>query len=338
MEKEYNKAIDFIKGFAAFSVIFLHTLSEGTLKASFAVFHIWQAVPLFLLISFYLGFGSLKRNGLDFSNYFNKRRIKKLFIRLWIPLIIMAIVQSLFFCVVGVYGRVPSSLLCIGNGPGSYYIWCYMQVWLLIPILYCMLLRTRCLVVTGGVILIFSMLGNYIWERNEISVIGFTCFRYLFLAFIAYIVITYPRKLVIKRFAPLGIVSMLSCWYLVYKGVPSELNLFEPDGWSFQTSISYFYTLFLFLFLEWLHSVFEYSRIVSFIRWAGKHSWEIFIGQMFWIGSGFNGAINRFIANPIYGCICSVTCTLVISICFAILYNFLFNKATRRNERTTVTL
>lgn len=190
----------------------------------------------------------------------------------------------------------------------------------------------------GGGIWAFSMLGNYIWERNEISVIGFTCFRYLFLAFIAYIVITYPRKLVIKRFAPLCIVSMLSCWYLVYKSVPSELDLFEPDGWSFQTSISYFYTLFLFLFLEWLHSVIEYRRIVSFIRWAGKHSWEIFIGQMFWIGSGFNEAIKRFITDSTFGSISSIMCTLVFSVCFAILYSFFFNKVTRRNERTTATL
>ena len=47
--------IDFVKGVAALSVVLLHTLPNAILKGTCAVYHIWQAVPVFLFISFYLG-------------------------------------------------------------------------------------------------------------------------------------------------------------------------------------------------------------------------------------------------------------------------------------------
>ena len=53
LKQNHLENIDFIKGLAAISVILLHTLPESVLYGSFAVFHIWQAVPIFLFITFY---------------------------------------------------------------------------------------------------------------------------------------------------------------------------------------------------------------------------------------------------------------------------------------------
>lgn len=71
--------VDFIKGLAAISVIFLHTLPLSILKGTFAVFHIWQAVPIFLFISFYLGFRNIERNGNVYKSYYSLQKVKKSF-------------------------------------------------------------------------------------------------------------------------------------------------------------------------------------------------------------------------------------------------------------------
>ena len=51
--------LDFIKGIAAISVVLLHALPKDVLQGSFAFVHIWQAVPLFVFVSFYLFFRKL---------------------------------------------------------------------------------------------------------------------------------------------------------------------------------------------------------------------------------------------------------------------------------------
>lgn len=140
--------VDFIKGLAAISVIFLHTLPLSVLKGTFAVFHIWQAVPVFLLISFYLGFRNLEKKEDIFKDYFSKDRFKKNFLRIWLPLLLLAAIEALFFLVIGNKEKAIGSLLCLSNGPGSYYVWCYMQIWLLIPAIYLLLKRLG--IVVGG--------------------------------------------------------------------------------------------------------------------------------------------------------------------------------------------
>ena len=180
-------------------------------------------------------------------------RVKKIFVKLWVPLIVMSWVQVLIFSVLGLNDRIIGSLTCLNNGPGSYYIWCYMQVWMMIPVIYWLLVKSKSIALTGGIIL-SSLLGNYIWEHYQIYSVGVTCFRYLFLSIIAYIILEYRSKKTLYVMVPLCALSIFSCWYLVYRDMPNYLDPFEPDGWSFQTSISYFYTLFLFVFLEWIYN------------------------------------------------------------------------------------
>lgn len=141
--------IDFIKGLAAISVILLHTLPERVLYGSFAVYHIWQAVPLFIFITFYLGFRSFVKTGNVFKGYYSKDRVKKVFQKLWLPLLILAVFEALFFKFIGNNSRAIGSLLCISNGPGSYYIWVYMQLWVFLPLVYA-LLKKRGILMAGG--------------------------------------------------------------------------------------------------------------------------------------------------------------------------------------------
>lgn len=140
--------IDFIKGLATLSVILLHTLPEKVLMDSLAVYHIWQAVPTFMFISFFLSFKGLSMKDNILRGYFTKERIKGLFKKLWLPLLSLSILQTILYLVFGNVSQALRSFLCLSNGSGSYYIWCYMQIWFLIPFLY--LILNKFGVIYGG--------------------------------------------------------------------------------------------------------------------------------------------------------------------------------------------
>ena len=140
--------IDYVKGLAAISVILLHTLPESILRSSFAVYHIWQAVPIFIFVSFYLGFRNLEKKDDVFYGYYSKSRLIKIFVKIWLPLLILAGLETIYLFAAGDSSRAIGSLLCIANGPGSYYVWCYMQIWLLMPVIYNTL--KRCGSAVGG--------------------------------------------------------------------------------------------------------------------------------------------------------------------------------------------
>lgn len=76
--KDRIQIIDAIKGLAIISVILLHILPGIVLNYTYSSFHIGQAVPIFLFISFYLSFKGIKDRGDSLLNYFNKRRIGRL--------------------------------------------------------------------------------------------------------------------------------------------------------------------------------------------------------------------------------------------------------------------
>lgn len=133
--------VDFIKGLAAISVIFLHTLPRFVLIDTLAVFHIWQAVPMFLFISFYLGFRNFEKKEDVLNDYYSKERFQKVLLRIWLPLIVLAVLEAVFFLLLGNEDKAIGSLLCYANGPGSYYVWCYMQIWILMPVIYLLFKR-----------------------------------------------------------------------------------------------------------------------------------------------------------------------------------------------------
>lgn len=309
--------VDFIKGLAAISVIFLHMLPLSVLKGSFAVFHIWQAVPIFLFISFYLGFRNLEKKEDVFKGYYTKERLKKVFLKIWLPLLILAALEAVFFLVLGNKGRAVSSLLCYNNGPGSYYVWCYMQIWLLMPVVYLLLKRSG-IAVGGGILLILGMLLDFLWGRYIGLMVGVTCFRYLFLSVPAYMFI---KGVNIKRIIPLLIFSMIYLVLMLYSNVPLYADPILPDGWEAQTSFGYFYTLGLFLLLFKLYSKLKTSKLKQYITHVGTISWEVFLIQMVLIGSGVLNLVSSKLFDSAYLQLSfTVIAALIISLLFAELY------------------
>ena len=145
--------IDFIKGIAISSVILLHTLPEIVLDKVYDSIHIGQAVPLFLFITFFLSFNRLEKSGGKsvLSIYFSYNRIKRVLKDVALPFFIVVALELLLHIFVEGRLRGIKDLLYgfLGYGPGNYYFWGYIQLWILIPFLY-LIMRKH---IVGGVFL-----------------------------------------------------------------------------------------------------------------------------------------------------------------------------------------
>ena len=278
--KDRIQIIDAIRGLAIISVILLHILPGIVLNHTYSSLHIGQAVPIFLFISFYLSFKGIKDRGDSLLNYFNKRRIGRLLKQVVFPYFIVVICQMIVTLlrngnaleISDIFHRVG------GEGPGSYYLWVYLQIWLIIPFVYLLLKRYKCL---GYILVLLTCLTlNYFCVRASISgrLYGLTCIRYLFLGVPAYMFLSLKRyNKYIVLFCVIG--------SLLYLTILQNMNLspFVLDyGWASQQWPAYFWTLALFIFLQRGVSVLDSSgKLFTFLCWLGRNSWYIFITQMF---------------------------------------------------------
>ena len=93
---KHQYELDFIKGIAIISVLVLHSLKTETLDQIVSSFYLKQAVPLFIAVTFYLGFRSLslKTNACEILKYwYSKNRIIKTYNRIVKPFILIYIAQ-----------------------------------------------------------------------------------------------------------------------------------------------------------------------------------------------------------------------------------------------------
>lgn len=131
LKKEgYDPYIDYLKGVCIFFVILTHCLPWQ----EYMLFSLWgaQAVPLFLLIQTF----HVYKCGMDKA--VGMPRFRKLFSRIFRPFLIWLLVE--LFLLIVVFGRDPVSMLKSvavsgGIGPGSYYVWIYVQFAFILPVL-----------------------------------------------------------------------------------------------------------------------------------------------------------------------------------------------------------
>lgn len=139
MPTQRDLFIDFLKGLCIICVVLTHNLPHSVMKASAFVAWGSMAVPLFLLIQSYHVFHTDKTRremGLRSKTYKEHYNLAKLWKRIAMPFIIVTIITG---AVLIVFGHDPievmkSALLYGGIGPGSYYVWIYLQFFLLLPL------------------------------------------------------------------------------------------------------------------------------------------------------------------------------------------------------------
>lgn len=289
----YDPQIDYIKGLCILFVIWTHCISRYEL--GIMLFPYWgdTAVPIFLLIQVFHYY----KKGTDFrmpSSF-------KLWKRILLPFIIMIALMFLtqFFIYYDVTGGAFSpSLYWDKRGPGSYYIFIYLELAFIIPLFAPLFKRLP----IKWLFVIFVILSQLIEFGASIThcpdnIYRITFFRYTFLIFIGYLLAS--RGLVLNKYTIFGgIISAIFIFIFTYTTINLEpLFCTHLDLWPICHWICYIYIAYLFLaFLKYTHAKLSsfFPAITSYIERIGKYSYEIYLIQIFYYAT-----ISIYIGNTL---------------------------------------
>lgn len=276
----YDPSIDFIKGLCIIFVVLTHCMYREELSISLFPFWGDTAVPIFLLIQVFHYYKNASVTRLP--------SIRKLWKRILLPYIIMITISlftNFFFYYNITKGNFDINLYWDKRGPGSYYIFVYLQFAFILPLLAPLFKRVsiRNLLI---LFLFISQAFEFIscWSQCPDNIYRITFFRYTFLFFLGYILATKGLHLntITNAYSLIGIV-------FIYLFSYTKIN-FEPwfsthlDLWPLCHWICYGYVVYFFLgFLKTIHSKFKQTnRVIKTIELFGKSSYEIYLFQIFY--------------------------------------------------------
>ncbi len=313
MVKERKSGIDVIKVFAIIAVILLHSLPVYAKLKLFACFHIWQAVPLFMVIAGYNLTASFQRRGLlRFKNQLCNV-LDRLLYRIVIPFLIIWMIQIALISIVKPQNlglkRCFASILAGGYGPGSYFIPVYIQGACFIPVLF---LINRHVGNKSFLILLFVLSIAADWILKIVNISEPT-YRLLFTRYIFAITLGYA--IYYRLFNKWLLVLPLSIYYIYYATYKGYL-VFDYPSWRFQHTIGFFYTAFIVVILIDKMPLISNAVTSRAIRLVSDATYHIFLVQMlyFWtIGKKIAPFLNRF-------------CFLLTNLLTCIILGILFHK------------
>lgn len=133
MPQKRDLFIDFLKGLCIISVVLTHNLPPVVMKAS--VFVLWgaMAVPLFLMLQSYHVFKRGANMGMNLKDYYPWQKI---WLRIIKPFVLVTLATGAILVIVGhdPMSVIKDAVIAGGIGPGSYYVWIYLQFALLLPL------------------------------------------------------------------------------------------------------------------------------------------------------------------------------------------------------------
>ena len=279
--KENIEWIDGAKGVAIISVILLHSLP--CLYEIGSIFHIGQAVPVFLFITAYLI--STRFNGIN--AYFTRERIWKLIKNVLIPFLAVLCIQLVCLAI---DNRLPSFKTILksgGVGPGSYYVWLYMLTWVIVPFIVLMVRRVPMwvsmfvmLLIAIGLEYIFVFLQNI--EHID-ALYRLLPIRYLIVIYLGCLwpLVESRQKYILSALACVsGLLIYVDLYVIDNVSIANALwggvNM-VPSYWNGYHWYTAFYVILPIMFLEKL-------KYIDPLKQAGKYSWYIFLLQMMCFG------------------------------------------------------
>jgi hypothetical protein len=264
-------AVDAIKGFAIISVLLIHSLPRQALLDSYAVFHIWQAVPLLIMMMGYTGVFTRVQ---PLGAYFHRRAV-----RLLIPWAVAWLAGLVFLALRGDLASVirPDVLLGalpLAEGAGNYFITIVAEFILVLPLLRKLLDRGPWVFIATCFVLDLSfrlLAGHFGWDN------------YLFKACLLRYLFAVGLGMLIAKGHKLWVLLPFSVVYLIAwtRGVTVPWI----GGWQEQSLFAAGYTAALVM----LGLRFKYP---AFLRMLGRMSWHIFLVQVLWFG-GVGAALLR---------------------------------------------
>jgi len=320
--------IDLLKACAIISVILIHTLYTPILLLIGAPFHIWHAVPLFILIAGYTSaYAYIRRGSKTLESCYDPQLIWRRVRRILEPFIVMWVFQIAVIIILSgwifTYGSLIQNFFLGGNGPGSYYIPVIIQHVLIVPILFLLALRYPRGMLAGAFILdlfleILLYLSAIPHETYSILYV-----RYLFAGALGvYLAVSGPRFTAWT--AAGGVIGFIYLTLTSYLGMFSEILNSNIEG-GISHAPAYFWTLVLavagFLMLPKRAG----NMTIRIFETFGKASWHIFLVQMTffffawqWIQITILYPIQMLFPESINFLVIPVGATLTLAICCSV--------------------
>lgn len=312
----YYNQIDFIKAIAITSVIILHTVpSDILLFTIFAPFHIWHAVPVFIMIA---GINSTlsiyKRGHFSLSYEYSLDKYIIYFKRILIPFSIVWLFQIfvLILAKKATLGKIFYLYVTGGLGPGGYFTPLFIQHLILFPTI--IWLKNKFSSYNQ-----FTMLAGFFlvsvfleWMCIILNIpewlYRLLYLRYLFAAVIGTYIVSHGfSKKVFLLITPISVIYIICVSYLNYN-LPIIYS-----AWNFQHAPAYFYTALLVFCLWRIYPLFR--GIENYFLPIGKASYHIFLFQMIWFWK-FARFLRKLVTNDL------LYLTLNIFICLLVGYAF----------------
>lgn len=279
--------IDFLKGLCIISVVLTHSLPVEVQKST--AFALWgqMAVPLFLILQTYHVFNAAlrrKRDGNPPAPLCGHYNFGKVWNRIMLPFLTVTLLTAAALTAAGrdIPTIISSCISSGGIGPGSYYVWIYLQFFLLIPLFIPLFLRFGSGYFTLSLFIILSQCLEWTCIFIEIPEPAYrlSCLRYIFLIYFGFLwtsnhicrTITVPQTIA-------ALLSMVILTVIYY--TDSSLHPFLHDSaWRTFHWVCYFYVAMLLPRIIWWIYLRIPANVKNLIVEAGRYSYEIFLWQM----------------------------------------------------------
>lgn len=318
--KGYDPFLDYLKGVCILFVVLTHALPFQ----EYILFPFWggQAVPLFLLIQSFHFFKKTEYPRPDLKKTW-KRIVWPFLLQNVIAITILTIFSTSSFREI-MYHTVE----CGGNGPGSYYVWVYLQFVILLPLLGWVYKRYGIKALSGvvlGICVLFEVLCSYINPSPYLY--RLLCFRYFSLPLLAIAWVKHGLLMNKERWV-LSIVGIVFLILLFYCKVNLDPVFFNSE-WYDHHWICFLYTAFLFAFLLFKSYRIAPPSIISILNKFGKYSYDVFLWQML-VFKCFSEFYNHDFINHTFAVVLKIALTVVLS--FVPVYYKVIIERFKKNE------
>lgn len=274
----YEPLIDYLKAICIIMVVISHG-TGGARDALLYPFWIDQAVPIFLMIQV---FHAYKRDTVNYPSF------SKLWSRIMKPFLAIQCLMVFYYLIRYFFKNedfTESMLLLVkngGQGPGSYYIWIYLQFSILLPLFTKLVKNRYATVFFIGCSIGFEIICSYLDMPDYIYRLLFL--RYFFLVYLGHLWV--KRGIVLnKKNILLSIISITAIGLLYYGKSFGLTGEYEPLVFTTDWTIFHWFSYFLpWSFLSFYicssYKKVECTKIGAILLLTGKRSFEIFLFQM----------------------------------------------------------
>ncbi|WP_101442781.1 acyltransferase family protein [Pontibacter ramchanderi] len=293
--KQHFQQIDILKGLAIIAVLLLHSLTREQLLKGYAVYHIWQAVPVFMVlmgVNLGMSYGSktLHFNQLYTPHYWQKKALRIIFPLLLIYIIALVagyVSEQVYQHEVYTLGWKNLIGVLPVSGKGNYFITLLLQTLIVFPIMGYTFNRwpkitTLVLVLLEVAFQLMAYRISYFeQDRYLYDAALFRYFSAIALGMWLSRLVTAPERKLGWFVLIGGLGSALYLYAHQYQGV--ELPYIIPE-WQAQLVLTFPYAALLIYLSMLVFPLQSDQPVLQLLASVGKASYHVFLVQVLYFG------------------------------------------------------